>query len=169
MSMQNEKLVIILSLCFIFCVPLSHAQVKKPKRRALAVIVNVTNPIKGLTSTQLRKTMTLSVQFWKNKKRIVLLQRPRKSPETRLLLKRVYKMSDRKLKKFWVSQLFNGRIPGIPSTIRSTTRTIHAVKKSANAVSVVFADEATSDVRILRIDGKLPGEKGYPLILEPSK
>ncbi len=138
----------------------------KPKQRALAVIVNLKNPLKNITSKELQKTMTLEKRFWSNKKAIVLLQRPRKSIETKIVLKHIYKMSSRKLKKYWVSKLFNGKISGIPSTIRSSKRVIRAVAKSESAISVIFADEATTAIRILKIDGKSPKDKGYNLKTE---
>lgn len=137
---------------------------KEPKdAQQLAVIVNKNSAVTNLTLEELQSFFTLEKQFWSNGKRVVLLLRHNETMEQKILLEKVYKMSAQELRKYWVAKIFGGQIPAIPSIVRSANSVIALVKRSEGAISVLRMSDVTEDVRVLTINGKSPGEAGYPL------
>jgi len=139
-------------------------EAKKPQ--AFAVIVNEKNPVKKLSFSELRSFLRMRRQFWPNRKRCDLYLPKRESDAYEMLLKNVYKTSDKKLQKYWVRLLFSGDIPAKPSVVTSPKAAGAQVIKNEGALSIVPADEVPKGVQVLLIDGKKPGEEGYPLVLE---
>jgi hypothetical protein len=137
-----------------------------PKERtvAVAVIVHPDNPTKELSLGELRAYLKLERQFWPNKKRCEVYLPPSRSTEYGILLDVVYQKTHKKLQKYWVRKLFAGEISAKPSFVPSSAAAVKRVKKSKGALSVIPADAVPKGVRVLLIDDKKPGEKGYPLI-----
>lgn len=106
----------------------------------------------------------LQKQFWPNGDRIVLLLRKVGSTEHHILLDRVYGMDERGLRKYWIQKLFAGDIPSMPSTVKKSQSAIQFVQQTVEAIAVVLGDENIDGVRVLSIDGKLPGQPQYPLV-----
>jgi len=143
-----------------------ETEARKPRVVTLAVIVHPKNPVTELSLAELRAILKLERQFWPNGKRAVLYLRPSESDEHRVLLERVYRMSNERLQKYWVAKLFAGEIPAKPSYVPTAEAAGSRVRESEGAISFVRADEVPKDVRVLVVDKLEPGEKGYPLTLE---
>lgn len=129
----------------------------------LAVIVNTANPTTGLTFAELRAHCKLEVQFWGNNQRTQLFLRPSDSTEMKILLDRVYGMTPGELHKYWVGRVFRGEIPSRPTAAPTAAAALARVRANEGAFSVVLASEVGEGVRVLAIDGKLPGDAGYAL------
>lgn len=130
---------------------------------ALAVIVHKDSEVTDLKLEELRAIVTMERQFWSAGHRIQLLLRPSKCEEMQTLLQRVYRMAEDELRRMWVQKLFEGRIPAVPTTVKLGAKAVATVEQSPNAISFVPLNEVTANVRVLSIDGKKPGEAGYPL------
>ena len=131
---------------------------------AVAVIVNSENACPDPTLLELHEILSLRQQFWKNGKRVILILPTSGSLEKCVLLTTVYRTTDDMLRRDWAQRLFAGEIAAIPSSLRSSDARIGAVRHSAGAMSVVRASEVPPGVRVLLIDGKRPGEPGYPIL-----
>ena len=81
-----------------------------------------------------------------------------------VLLQKVYRMSHKKLQKYWVRRLFSGEISAKPSYVPNAKAAGQEVMKSEGAISIVSAKEIPKDVKVLLIDGKKRG--ATPLTLE---
>jgi hypothetical protein len=138
-------------------------------RQALAVIVNPKNPVTNLSFNELRAYLKLEQQFWPDKKRIELFLRPSKSTEMQILLDEVYKMTNAKLRKYWVGKVFRGEIPSKPGVVPTAKSARTRVLKVPSALTVVMLDEVPEGVRVITIDGKLPGDEGYRLSIETGE
>lgn len=136
---------------------------------ALAVIVNPKNPTTGLTFTELRSHLKLELQFWSNGERATLLLRASDSEETKILLAHVYEMAARELRKYWIGRVFRGEIAAAPTIVPTAAAAGARVRDSEGAFSIVLATEVPDGVRVLAIDGKRPGEVGYPLTAPEAK
>lgn len=130
---------------------------------SLAVIVHPDNPVTDLKLRELRSIFKLERQFWPNRRRSVLLLPRRESAGKKLLLRKVYRMSSRQLQKYLLNKVFTGEIPEIPAVVRSATAAGELVKRNAGAITVVLSTEVPEGVRTLSINGKRPGDAGYPL------
>lgn len=134
-------------------------------RVAVAIIVNAGNRAADPSSEDLRTMFTLEQQFWPDGHRIALFLPPPGSTVKQVLLERLYAMSDFDLRKYWVGKLFRGAIPSIPSTLPNIDAVIAAVRESEGGMAAILAAEVPPTVRVLRIDGKGPGDPGYPLVV----
>lgn len=150
-----------------------QAQEEKPPEKAarvaIAIVVHPNSKVSDLSLRELRAILKLEKQFWPEGKRVLLFQRPSKSPEGRVLLETVYNLTEEELRKAWVQKLFAGEIPAIPAVVRNRDGAITAVKKNEGAITVVLAGEVPEGVRLLAIDGKKPNEAGYPLVGKAAK
>jgi hypothetical protein len=72
-------------------------------------------------------------------------------------------MDEGALKKFWLQKMFKGEIASFPKTLSSAGSVKQFVGKVPNAISFLDSSLADAGVKVLRVDGKLPGEPGYPL------
>jgi len=135
-----------------------------PRGITLAVIVHPDNPVTGISFNELRAYLKLERQFWPNNKRCQIYLPPSDSPEGAYLLANIYKLSQRKLQKYWVRKMFSGEIPAKPSYVPSARAAGLQVLQNQGALSVIDAAQVPDKVRVLAIDGKKPGEEGYPLV-----
>lgn len=139
---------------------------QEKKTVALAVIVHPKNPVSDLKLREARQIMKLDKQFWKEGQRVELFLPARNSEARAVMLDKVYDMSDEALRKYFVGKVYSGEIPREPSVARSTKAAGTLVSRSEGAISVIPASEVPADVKVLSIDGKKPGEEGYPLVGE---
>ena len=144
--------------------PAPLAQEHAPAGSAVAVIVNQANTTADPSFYDLQAILKLQTQFWRDGKRVVLLLPPSGSAAKDLLLEKVYHRTDSQLRMEWARRLFAGEIPAVPSSLRSADALVAAVARSAGAIAVVPAGTTLpASVRVLAVDGKHPGDSGYPL------
>lgn len=129
----------------------------------VAVIVHRENPVDELAYDQLVKIFKQDKQHWSDGRPIYLIMQEAGSPEKELVLKKVFKMDQEELKKFWLTRIFRGEIPSFPKTLSSNAAVRRFVGQVAVAIGFIDASTADPSVKVLRIDGKLPGDKGYLL------
>lgn len=127
----------------------------------IAVIVNPENQINSITQRDLRKILLYEKTFWKNGSRIFLVLRESGSREKKILMKKIYKMNDEELKKLWLSKLFKGEIPSPPKIVHSDQSMKLFVERVPTAIGFIDSDLTDDTVKILRVDGKHPGEESY--------
>jgi len=131
------------------------------------VVVNKANPVEDLSLKEVEKIFKAEKLFWDHGKKIVLLLPEAGSPEKKVLLGLVYKVSDEELKQFWLTKIFRNEIPLAPKVLSSNTAVIKFVEKVEGAIGLVRLNgPIENDVKIIRINGKLPGEPGYEVRLE---
>ena len=133
-----------------------------PSGEPLALIVHPKNTAENLSSDEVHAFFTLQKQFWPSGKRVVLFLRTSSYPAQKMLLEKVYKMTSEELRKYWVSKVFAGEIPAIPTVVRTAAAASAAVAKLEGAISVVRLSEVPEGLRVLTIDGKKPSDPGYP-------
>lgn len=128
----------------------------------VAIIVNPANPTTSISSRELEKILKQDKQNWEDGKKILLVLQETGTAEKEVVLSKVYKMQEAELKKFWLSKMFRGEIASFPKTLSSSGSVSQFVGKVPNAIGFVDAS-LVSGVKVVKVDGKLPGEAGYPL------
>lgn len=127
-------------------------------------VVNKANPVEDIPLKEVTKIFKAEKLFWDNGKKIVLLLPETGSEEKKVLLSVIYKTSDEELKKFWLAKVFRNEIPLAPKALSSSTATVKFIEKVEGAIGIVKPNGSVeSSVKIVKIDGKLPREPGYPL------
>ena len=151
---------------------LAGARAEDPPQKApleLAVIVHPKNPVSKVTLAELRAYLKVEKEFWPDRKHCDVYLPQSTTDEYDVLLQKVYRMSHKKLQKYWVRRLFSGEISAKPSYVPSAKAAGAEVLKSEGAISVVSAKAIPVGVKVLLIDGKKPGEEGYPLVGVPGE
>jgi ABC-type phosphate transport system substrate-binding protein len=129
----------------------------------LAVVVSPENPIDDIQWKDLVKIFKLDKQYWRGNEKIYLVLRESGSKEKSVILDRIYQTSDEGLKKMWLAKMYREEITAFPRVLNSNEAVIRFVNQVPSAISVIDAVYRDSRVKVLRINGALPGEAGYPL------
>jgi ABC-type phosphate transport system substrate-binding protein len=130
----------------------------------IAVVVNINNPVANLSLGDLRKIFSGTKRTWPSGTSIKLLVRPSGSHE-RLALLRLLGMSESEYKQYWTAQVFRGDADAEPVNILSFGMTKEAVAAIPGAIGMVEADSVkpSMPIKVVKIDGHMPGDPGYPL------
>lgn len=135
------------------------------ERVPIAVIVHKQVPVNDLSLRELRRVFRGERHSWSEDLTITLLTPPQGSPERKVLLNEIYEQrSEVQYQQYWISKLF-GDSPSIsPKITRSSEMSASLVREIPGAIALVSAYKIPSGVKVLRIDGKQPGQAGYPLV-----
>lgn len=130
----------------------------------IAVIVHEQVPVDELSLSELRRIFRGERLFWAGDLTITLLAPARGSREREVLLDKVYERgSEAEYQRFWINKLFDKRGQTAPKISGSPQMSAGLVREIPGAIALVPADRIPSGVKVLRIDGRSPGEPGYPL------
>jgi ABC-type phosphate transport system substrate-binding protein len=129
----------------------------------IAVIVNATNPVDALSSADLRKLFAGEKRSWHASMPVVLVVRAPESRERTVLLSHVLKMTESDYKQYWIKKIYSGEVPREPTTLFSNVSQIETIRAERGGIALISVKDVHSGVKILKIDGLLPGATGYPL------
>jgi phosphate transport system substrate-binding protein len=130
---------------------------------AIAIVVHKDTDVDNLSLHELRSIFLANQQFWSNRKRIILLVRAPKSEERDFVLNTIYQMDEAQFRQYWIAKMFRAEVPRGPKIVFSTDMTLELVVAIPGSISFINASQVTDDVKVVRVDGKLPTEEGYPL------
>jgi hypothetical protein len=155
----------ILSIACILCVSvaLMPQQVKHEGVADIAVVVNRDVPVSGLAMYQIRRIFRGEEKYWKSNRPIVVIVPASGTREREVMLHSIYKMNESQYKQFWIEQIFRAQAFSAPKIADSTVTANELVSSVSGCITLMSASEARPGTRILKIDNKLPGERGYPL------
>ena len=132
-------------------------------RSPIAIVTHKDTQIDNLSLNELRNIFLADQQFWPDRTRIILLVRAPQSDERAFVLDTIYQMDESEFRKYWIAKMFRAEVPRGPKIVFSTDMMLELVVAIPGSISFTNADEVTDDVRLIRIDGKLPSDEGYPL------
>jgi ABC-type phosphate transport system substrate-binding protein len=147
----------VLALICLLCYGMSWA-------KDIAIITNKGNATSELSLRELIKIFEQEWQNWESGKKIYLILQETGSPEKQIVLRKIYrKANDDDLKKFWLGKIFRGEIATFPKTLSSNEAVKRFVSQAVNAIGFIDSAFVDDSIKVLRIDGKFPGERGYVL------
>jgi ABC-type phosphate transport system substrate-binding protein len=129
----------------------------------IAIVVHPQAPVDGLTFAEMRKVFRGERQYWTSNVPIVLLIRAPVALEREVILKRVYEMSEAQFKQFWIAKIFRDEAAVVPKILYSNDQIADLVSSIPGSIGFVDAAAVRPGLKILKIDGHLPGQPGYPL------
>ena len=142
---------------------LAGAQPAHAQNARVAIVVHPSAPVRNLSLDQLRRVFLAEQQFWPDGTRITLLVRAPQAPERSVVLARVYRMDEEQYRQYWVGKMFRAEVASGPQVVFNAHMAQQLVAEIRGAITFVPASDVAADARVLRIDGKLPGDAGYPL------
>lgn len=129
----------------------------------VAIVVHRDTVVDDLSMEALRSIFLADQQFWDDRTRISLLVRAPQSAERDLVLDRIYRMSEAQFRQYWIAKMFRAEVPRGPKIVFSTDMTLELVVAIPGSISFIPAGQVSDQVKIVSIDGKLPGDPDYPL------
>jgi ABC-type phosphate transport system substrate-binding protein len=130
------------------------------------VIVNSSNAVISISKAQLRDLLMGEVDQWADKKQITLVQREPGSTAFQKTLRLILHMTEGDYSRWLLQTEFRGKKPPLIKILNSDESARSFVSYVPGAVAITEglpSSSASSEVKILRVDGKLPGEPGYAL------
>jgi ABC-type phosphate transport system substrate-binding protein len=129
----------------------------------IAVVVHPDTPINNLSMAEVRKVFLGDRQYWSTNVPVVLLIRAPVARERDVVLKRIYQMSDAQFKQYWIAKIFRAESASAPKVVYSNDMANELVSAIPGAIAFIDAREVRPGAKIVRVEGKLPGEPGYQL------
>jgi hypothetical protein len=115
---------------------------------------------------QLRKLMLGDVRDWPDRKPVVVVARESSSKVSQTVLSSVVRLTEAECRRYIMNAEFRGEEPMAVQTANSDVSAAKLVSSLAGSIAFVEASALpaiANTVKIVRVNGKLPGESGYPL------
>jgi len=130
----------------------------------IAVIVNKLNPVSDISYNELKQILEARKQYWDNGKKIMLIFKPVASNETRTLIDKVYKIKYEDFDKYWFWKMYKNEIMEFPKILNSSGTINILVSEMSGAIAFIGVNDVSKrgNIKILKINGKMPDEDGYP-------
>jgi len=129
----------------------------------IAVVVNPNVPVDNLTLGELRRLLLGDREFWPSNARVTLLIRAPVARERDIVLKNVCQMTEAQFRQHWIAKVFRAEAPSAPKIVYSGDEAMGIASRSPGGITFVEASQVVRGLKVLKIDGRLPGEKGYLL------
>jgi ABC-type phosphate transport system substrate-binding protein len=131
--------------------------------RDLALVSNKSNSVSAITVPELLKVCKAQNSHWPDGKAVTFVMRSPSAPETKLVLEKLYAMSENEVNGLIVTS--NHGRTNHPAIVIATSDEdlVNKVASLPGAVGVVDVYSINSSVAVVKIAGKLPLEPGYLL------
>jgi len=129
----------------------------------VAVIVNPKNNVDNLSMAELAKIFRGERQYWRTDLPVLLLLRAPGSYEREVALRSIFRMTESQYKQYWISRIMRADATSPPAELYSSGMTKEGVSSISGAIACINPSDVRPGVKVVRINGHLPGEPGYPL------
>ena len=134
--------------------------------QTLAIVVNRSNPLSNLSFPELRKIFLGERNHWPSGHRIAIAMQEYGQPERRAVLRLIYRMDEQAYQDFLLRGMFRGDVFVAPKTLASPIIVRKFVFNAPGAIGYLRASDVDGSVKVVRIDGLLPEDKGYRLQID---
>lgn len=127
----------------------------------IAVVVSKDITVEGMSLYELKR-LYLGNDMIVDGKRAVPLNRGSQTSERKGFDESVLGMSPEDVARHWIDQRLRGK-KGAPKAVEPASVVKRVVSKLPGAIGYLRLSEIDSSVKVLEIDGKKPGDAGYPV------
>jgi len=164
MNAKTKRIAAVLITLIWFLAIFQHASSAQTTRGTdIAVVVHPDTPVSDLTLSDVRKVLLGERQYWSAKLPVVLLIRAPVARERDVVLKVIYQMSESQFKQYWVAKIFRAESASPPKIVYSNDMQYELVSGIPGAIAFIDARNVRPGLKVLRVDGHLPGDKDYAL------
>jgi hypothetical protein len=164
MNATSKRIVTLLWTILLASLALHSPSTGQTARGAdIAVVVNADTPASDLSLSEVRKVLLGERQYWNSKLPVVLLIRAPAARERDVVLRVIYQMSEAQFKQYWVAKIFRAEAAAPPRIVYSNDMQYELLTALHGSIAFVDSRNIRAGVKVLRVDGHLPGEKDYPL------
>ena len=129
----------------------------------IAVVVNIRNDANELSSSDLRGILLGERRFWKNRQPLQLILREPGTRERDAVITSLLQMNNAEYNEHWRTKIFRGEASQGPLSVPSNGMASQYVFDTPGGITFVAGRNLRPDLKVLKIDGKMPGEPGYVL------
>ncbi|MDF3068095.1 MAG: hypothetical protein K0R38_3696 [Polyangiaceae bacterium] len=133
---------------------------------SLAVIVSPTSKLTNIRSEDLRRVFQSERITDPDGNRLIALNHPPKTVDRVGFDQSVLGMDADAVGRFWIDRKIRGG-SGPPRTVENLSTLRRVVEKLPGAIGYVRPAQLTSEVRAIKVDGKLPEDPGYLVRYRP--
>jgi hypothetical protein len=161
---MKRPLLLTLGLGVLALVASSHVDASRGStgKAVLALVTQKTSTLEGLSLREVKRLyLGEHVDTPDGKKLVPINQAPR-STERGEFERLVLGMSPEEVGRFWIDRKIRGQ-PGPPRAASSVDLLRRTAAAMPGAVVYLKAGDVGTELKALRVDGKRPGDPGYPL------
>ena len=129
----------------------------------IAVVTNPQTPVNDLSLAEVRKVFLGERQYWTSNMPVILLVRAPVAREREVVLKTIYQMSESQFKQYWVAKIFRSEAVSAPKIVYSADMSNQLLSVIPGSIALMQAKDVAPGVKVVKVNGLLPGEAGYPL------
>lgn len=128
-----------------------------------AVIVNEQNPVTNLSLTEVQALFRDERHHWAPGRPATVVLPAQGNEERTIALRGLYEMSELAYARYWTARIYRAQSASAPLQVDSPAMVARVVATLPGGLGVARLPAVPKGVKVLRIDGVLPGEPGYPL------
>lgn len=133
---------------------------------ALALIVAPETQLSNISSSDLKRAFMSETVTADDGKRLVPINHPPRTADRVAFDQLVLGRDPDGVGRFWIDRRIRGG-SGPPRSVDSVAMLRQVVAKLPGAIAYLRPSLLTAEVKVVRVDGKLAGEPGYPLEYRP--
>jgi len=126
----------------------------------IAVVVNPENPIDHLESQELERSFLGKTSVFSEGDQVQLCVHQNLREE---FYAQALEMSPNQVRRHWIKAVFSGKRSKPPEPLKEAADVRAFVAENKGALAIISFAKIDSTVKVLTIDGMLPGQPGYPL------
>jgi len=129
----------------------------------VAIVVRPETPVDNLSLGDLRRVLLGDRQFWSSNLRVTLLVRAPGAHEREVVLNTVYQMSEAQYRQYWIAKVFRAEASSAPRIVYSSEMAVELASSLPGALAFVDSSQVPKNLKVVKINGALPGDSKYPL------
>lgn len=161
-SRRSVLLALGVALPLVCALPSTERSARAAERVTLAVFVTKDSGLQNLKMNELRRIFTNADDSGFSGQRNVPFNHTARSSDRIGFDQTVLRMNPEEVSRFWIDRKIRG-LPGPPRAVDSLSQLLRLVSRTSAGIGYARPNQVTKEVRVIRIDGKMPSEAGYPL------
>jgi len=161
-SRRGALVTLAVALPLLAALPSVERSARAAERVTLAVFVAKDSSVQNLKMSELRRIFTNADDSGFSGTRSIPFNHTARSSDRVGFDQTVLRMNPEEVSRFWIDRKIRG-LPGPPRAVDSLSQLLRLVTHTNAGMGYARPNQITNDVRVIRIDGKLPSESGYPL------
>jgi len=131
----------------------------------LAIVVGKNSTLDNVTLAELVKLLREEKSKSSDGVKFIVLAREAGSAERSAALKEIYQMTEAEYQKYFLQATFVGAVQAAPKVVSGAAATRQFVAGNSGAIGYVRGSDVDDSVKVVKVDGKSPGDAGYGLKL----
>jgi hypothetical protein len=157
----GTRFALLLGVVFLLSGAAVHAVQKTDE--ALAIVAHPDVPVDDLPLAELRRIFLGERQLWPDGSRITMFIHMPGTRERAATLSQIYRMREAEYRRYWVRKIFRAEIAAGPKIARDSAVMSELLTRVPGAVAAMPVSEVRPPLKVIRVNGHLPGEAGYPV------